>query len=1048
MSSIYSKVKDKLTKDSGSDKKLSRGSSLRSSLSRTLSRKEKKRKLGGEDQSNRQSSDSRRDRDIALSPEIASKVEDPLDGDENMNAGPGNGGNVASATESPIEDQDTKPELTEPQELNDDPRQDSQNRSEMGDKPLAHEVLVPRTETTVVHPIASQTLGSEVPSPIKLTPQLIQASSTPIEETLAGFENDSTAANSIVVLEPSEDSPLLNHNVAGYTDLEEWRGEDDGVPFRTRRGALERVFDYLFRKNPWSTFFIAFLLVVTCVITVATFSQIEVLLNQAVLPDVQSVSVLDVTDSGVSVHVIGSIYVEYEQVSNYFYRNTLRLAGLLLGAVTVVPRRPCQVFMSTPEVSQKHILDILPPELSVDLRNRRLSELDFITQAEIIQGEMGDLVKLLALHNRLEPLPLDVEVVVDSAIISRFFCYNTQPTSIFQHLNLEPSDMDIPLQIDDLEVNMGKTSVSLEVAASTVKDLPLKFDISSIEWDIALPDCKQHPEILGEWISDAVQFRPYERTYFQVHGDVKEVPKPLLEVCKDGISPFNKFTNKLMGDNTLSVLARARKCKANEKSLPSWLYDILSSTFYPIDSPIPTSDIDYSKLVTNYTLEEISVVVPSRKQGISTQLGARMAVDLKLPFKATNISVSISEIMATLDILEDSNEILEVTIEGKNYIEFHCPDESQIGTVSIDASNVNVEVLNPSEVGKMLNDTLNNFIVDVSLWNLNLELAMLSLPILSTTIRHLKLSHRNSNHRFLEDQSEDENEEFFDWLLRMMNFHLDKVFYVNSNKTHIDFLVDFKITNPFNILLEVPDDEFKFDYLYNGSAIGTLMVGDIDVPSGVKDHNMSVWMSINCEDTEQRILAEEFVSKVVSAAEGTKLGVRGHTPASKNNPDLSTLLSSIELEDLKFPAITFGDDGNEEDIVSLNQDSDDPPPSRQSPFLIDATIHVLTSEIELTVFNPLSNAEIMAEIVKCQASYQGETLANIDRSELMLIPPGIYKTPRIPIKVAQGIGSDILRRAMNGNLLVEVTADLGIRIDKFSMQLLYHGTGLKATVKL
>lgn len=1053
MSLLYNKVKDKLTNDTGKGEKLSRTSSIRSSLSRTLSRKDKRKKAGGEEPE-KKSSDSRRHSDREFTPEAAPKTAEK---DKVADKGLGNGGKGVNSAGSQNESNVTKigPEMPETEALHDESRQEPQSDIEAPIEPrstLPDELLAQLGGTTVAHSAAplDGTTTSEISSPIRFVPQNFQASSTPILDTLAVDENGSTSANSVGTnLQATESSPLLNLSVAGYTDLEDWRGEDDGELFHSRKGTIGRLSDYLFRKNPWSTFFIAFLLVLTCVITIVTLSQIEVLLNQAVLPDLQSVSVLDVTDSGMSVQVVGSIYVEYEQISNYFYRSILKLAGLIIGGVTVVPKTACQVYLGLPDFSKKHVLDILPPELSVDLIDRRLSELDFISEAEFIQENLVDLVQSLELFNRLEPLPLDIEVVVESRIVSKFFHYNTKPLSIFQHLILEPSDMDLPLQIDDLEVNMGTTSVSLEVTASTVKNLPLNVRIKNIEWDIALLNCKQRPEVLGEWISDAVQFQPYKRAHFQVHGDVKQVPAPLLEVCSDGLSPFNRFTNKLLGENTLSVLARARKSKANEESLPSWLYDILSSTYYPIDSPLPATDFDYSNLISNYTVEGISVVVPSRRQGISTQVGAKMTIDVQMPFRATNISVSISEIIATLDILEDSQEILEIAMEGNNCIDFQYPSDSQTDTISIDASNVNVDVLNPGKVGSMLNDILNGHPFEVSLWNLNLDLAVLTLPILSTTIRHLKLTHGSSHPNFLEYKDEEnEDEGFFDWLLRMMDVHIDRIFYVDSNKTHIDFLIDFKITNPFNILLEVPDDELTFDYSYNGTSIGTLVIRDIFIPSSAEDHNMSVWMSLACEGTKQRILAEEFLGKVISAAESTKLGVRGHSPASKINPDLSTLLSKIELEELKFPAIRFGDDNGEKEIVDASDESDNLPSSGQSPFLIDATIHVLTSEIELTVFNPLSNAEIMAEILNCQASYKGETLANIDRSELILIPPGIYKTPRIPIKVAQGIGSDILRRAMNGKLLVEVTAELGIRIDKFSMQLLYHGTGLKATVKL
>lgn len=1092
MPSLYSKVKDKLTSNSENGERLSRTNSLRSSLSHTLSRKDKRRSSGGENRLDRKGTDSRPDSELALSPDfrpqkVESAADDATAADTTADEAPNDVGTkepheAGKQTAIPPERAETEAlaPITTGNAVVDEGSlrhtQKSQQNGSIGQSKSSqefnhevsenerikkykdslmehttnetHDLQAPIVATTLSDPSAQLdgTTAPEVSSQIKIAPHLIQASSTPLQESQGAYLNDSDSHDSINSdLPPSEHSPLLSNSVAGYTDLENWGGRDDGETFHNRNSVLGQIYDYLFRKNPWSTFSIVFLLVVLCVITVSTISQIETLLNQAVLPDLQSVSVLDVTDSGMSVHVIGSIYVEYEQISNYFYRNTLKLAGLLIGGVTVVPKRECLVFVSTNGLPNKHVLDIFPPELSVDLIDRRITEIDFISEAEFMQHEIIEFARSLTLINRLEPLPLDIEVVVDSRIISKFFHYNTQPMSIYQHIELLPGDMEIPIQIDDLDVNMGKSSVSLEVVASTVKVLPLKFEINSIEWDIALPNCQKEPKILGEWISDAVEFLPNERTVFLVHGNVKEVPKPILEVCLDGLSPFNKFTNKLIGENTLSVLAKVRKSRANEEALPPWLYNILSSTFYPLDTPVPISDIDYSNLVLNYTVDGVSIVVPNKKWGLSAQMAANMTVDLQLPFKATNINASISEVVATLDILDDSDETLEVMIEGNNQFDLHYPDNSLNGTVTINASNVELQVLSPEEVGCLLNDILNNLNVDVPLWNLNLELALLNLPIVSTTIRHLKLTHRNIKSNSINNDGED----YLDWLIRAIDLRIDEILYVNSNKTHIDLLVDFKVTNPFNFLLRVPDDILRFDYFYNGTSIGTVAIRDVSILSGAKDYDMSVWMSISCQDTKQRIFAEEFISKVISAADGTRLSVSGHRPASKNNPFLSTLLEQIKLDELRVPVIRFGGDNDDDDdaVGRRSDDSEDGQP-RKSPFLIDATIHVLTSEIEITVFNPLANVEIMAEILKCQASYKGEMLAYIDRSELMLIPPGIYKSPRIPIKISQGIGSDILRRAMNGNLFVEVTADLGVRIDKFSMQLLYHGSGLSATVKL
>lgn len=1079
MSSLFNKVRDKSSsREPGDDRgNLSRSSSLRSTLSRTFSRKEKKNKskMTGDETATPQRSEEKvkKSSRTSLTIEVRStsgnvslQVENAaqFESDPNVQKDDHNVGDPGAINKNVLVKQsmelaggsgDRKQENIE--QLEDRNAHDEEltiDKHCVGS--LQNEAKPPSgnhpSRDFLSSPLSPRKVEEDdglSQQKINILPDLIQASSTPIQDTHTG--NEDTSQQFHIDLgelegEASETTPLISQRAGlGYTDLENWGDLDDGEPFHSGNGICDRAYDFLFRENPWSTFFIAFLLVLIFVIIVCTLAQVGELLNQAVLPDIQSVSILDVTDTGMSLHIVGSIYVEYEQISNSVFRSVLKLGGLMIGSVTIVPKHGCKVFVSGANISRAHALDIFPPELSVDLIDRRITELDFISEAELIQDDIVELAQSLMQHDRLEPLRLDIEVVIDSLVQGKWFYYNTHPISIFHRLVLEPGDMNIPLQIDDLEVNIGENSVDLNVVASTLRELPVKFKLNSFEWDVALSDCEKQPIILGKWITDAVDLKPDLRAEINIHGDIEKIPDALLEECSDGLSPFNKFTNKLMGENKLSVLLKARKSKLNEENLPSWLYNILSSTLYSIDVPVRTSELDYTHLLANYTMEGVSLTLPSDSSGLSAQIGANLSIDLLLPFKATNLQASISEVIANFTILEGISDILEIELERDNYIGLSNPENSLTGSLSVKAKDVNVEVLSPLEVGKLLNELINDVELIIPQWNFDLELAVLKLPIVSTTIRHLKVQHRSGNYTLSSFSDSQRDEGLFDRLLRMMNVNIDQILYLRSNKTHVELLVDFKVTNPVNVLLSVPDDTISLDYLYNKSAIGTVMLKNVLIPAGVEDYNMSASMSISCQDDTQRIFAEEFVSKVISAAEGIKLGIKGHKMSSKKNPALGALLSQIELDDLKFPPIRF-ENGEDDELATILDD--DSPASRKSPFLIDATIHVLTSEIELTVFNPLSNAELVVEIEKCQASYKGEALANIERSELMLIPPGIYKTPRIPIKVAQGIGADILRRAMNGNLFVEVTAELGVRIDKFTIQLLYHGEGLTADVKL
>ena len=122
--------------------------------------------------------------------------------------------------------------------------------------------------------------------------------------------------------------------------------------------------------------------------------------------------------------------------------------------------------------------------------------------------------------------------------------------------------------------------------------------------------------------------------------------------------------------------------------------------------------------------------------------------------------------------------------------------------------------------------------------------------------------------------------------------------------------------------------------------------------------------------------------------------------------------------------------------------------NKSSPFLLSATIHVLSSEIELTLYNPIANAEIKVELFQAEAKHGEVILGHISHQEYMIVPPGIYKSPRLPIKISPGVGMDVLRKAINGELDVQVIAVFTVKLDDFEAQLMYNGHGIQTLIKL
>lgn len=115
--------------------------------------------------------------------------------------------------------------------------------------------------------------------------------------------------------------------------------------------------------------------------------------------------------------------------------------------------------------------------------------------------------------------------------------------------------------------------------------------------------------------------------------------------------------------------------------------------------------------------------------------------------------------------------------------------------------------------------------------------------------------------------------------------------------------------------------------------------------------------------------------------------------------------------------------------------------------IVDVTMHVFGSEVELTVFNPISNHELGIMINSVNATYEGTKLGTIEKPHYVTVMPGESKTGKIPIKF-NAVGVDILRKALNGKLLVDVISEFTMDIDELSMELVYEGYDLTANIRV
>lgn len=204
------------------------------------------------------------------------------------------------------------------------------------------------------------------------------------------------------------------------------------------------------------------------------------------------------------------------------------------------------------------------------------------------------------------------------------------------------------------------------------------------------------------------------------------------------------------------------------------------------------------------------------------------------------------------------------------------------------------------------------------------------------------------------------------------------------------------------------DDLVMFDLIYNETRIGQVSTDSI-IPGKATRIDVIV-----AKDETHKL--NQFVSKFISN-DPESIGIEFYEPQ---------LLLQLKLPNISVPEISFGE---------------------EKSFILGSTVHLFSSDIEVEIYNPISNQDIIVDLYNVVAKYQGTKIGEVTKPQTIRLKPGINKTDRIPFKI-DAVGGDILRKALNGELKVSVEGVFNLRIVEFELEVQYEGQGLRASIQL
>lgn len=886
-------------------------------------------------------------------------------------------------------------------------------------------------------------------------PQILD-SSLPQPIALQGENQEASQGAELPANEPSELLPLLNSTRrsthGSVPDLESAMV----VVEEPLRNPFVRAFNFIYSNTYFHSFLFIMFLVGVVITFYFAYRNLDALVAESIQSDIHKVSVLKVDDDGATFHVVGSVLIHYGQINNVFYRNLIKVVGAVLGSVTLTPKDAVKIYAAPKDIQMDplHVLNVFPPEFDISVVDGTLTEIDFITKADFFDENITKLANsVLGISSTQDEIQFNIKSELQTLITSKLFWVNND-INVYSEYTFQTKELSPVVRLEDLSIGLdreGENEIDVDGKALIDIKLPLKFQINPIEWDASFQDCEGHFVNVGNWYTDSINFLPHKSVSVGINGVISAIPDALLEVCQsDGLSPFNHLVRDAVEHGTLEVYLKASKGSANEKNLPKWLDKILKKVNYKLALLLPKAGDARLDMLETYQLDSFSLEVSDTqfsdpKRGFLSTIESNLSAAVRLPTKILGVEVSVPKLLFGVDIKDE---------DGKRLARGHSTNYESIRTVGtnkeenianflIALNHLEVEVLEPADVGKLVNSVINERLDSDLFLDVTIKEAAIEFPIFNTTLRNLKFSNVVLPHQAIFTSSG-----FKDSLrgtLNDLNVKVQNIYYVGSTAHELRIMVDCELTNPTNISIDIPRETLTLGVATNSTGFGNFSTTDLFVPHGGSPNerfNLSTFVNFNPESEDDKVSLEYFVSRYISGFNDTKVDIKGVNGSASSNPGLNELVSQISLGNVQLPSLSF------EHPEEISSAEDGKVPERRSPFLIDTTIYVWSSEVELTVFNPVSNAELIVEIQTADATYKGELLGHLTHRELVIVPPGVSKTPRFPMKINNGIGMDILKKAIDGELSVDVLAAFDVRLDKFSMELLYSGAGMQSKIRL
>jgi hypothetical protein len=262
---------------------------------------------------------------------------------------------------------------------------------------------------------------------------------------------------------------------------------------------------------------------------------------------------------------------------------------------------------------------------------------------------------------------------------------------------------------------------------------------------------------------------------------------------------------------------------------------------------------------------------------------------------------------------------------------------------------------------------------------------------------------------------------------------------LSTSKTSINLQARVNFTNPTEYTAHIPF--INIYILKNGSIIGDATLQSVDIIQGNNTNILvqATWDPTTFSGEEGAKIGGELLSQYISGF-NTTLTFQTHERSIPSQPELGKALSKFAIEILapKLSGPSTGDEGD-------GDDGDDRP-----HFINNAVFHLLSSTAVFSMVSPLQYSTIYIDNINATAFYNHtEPVGHINYDLPFKVPPGTSQTPKLPVDWSlNSIGYEKLQRALGGELKLDASGTVVVRLGQWIQEVWYIGSGIGASVRL